>query len=86
MFTASEHHKIVDLLGSRGCNYILGDAKYALFRVHNKAFTIQAEGVYHLCFQYSKKNRIFIAFCFLCMKKSLNIHIHCGFPGKELPL
>ena len=33
-----------------------------------------------------KKNRIFIGLCFLWIKKSLNIVIHCGFQGKELLL
>ena len=28
-------------------------------------------------FQYSKYNRIFIGFCFLCIKKSSNVLIHC---------
>ena len=38
-------------------------------------FTAKAEGAYHL-FQYSKWNRMFIGFCFLCITKSLNVDVH----------
>ena len=42
--------------------------------------------VYHLCFQYSNQNGIFIELCFLCMTKALNIFVPCSFKRNELVL
>ena len=39
---------------------------------------MKAVEAYHPCHQYPNKNRIIIGFCFLCIKKSLEIFIHCG--------
>ena len=49
-------------------------------------FTVKTEEAYHLCSQHSTSNRIFIGFCFPCMKNSLNIFIHSGFQRKETPI
>ena len=45
--------------------------------------TVKAEKAYHLSFQYSNQNRIFIKFGFPCVIKSLNIFAHCGFQKKK---